>query len=284
MTDTTDQFIDGVQADAYIPSKKIGFLSHEKETFEFIGPDRNPVSIKTVEQCIYWANIIAETCPNYKAARIPLNLGLNISAWEELLSDYPDKHLLQYLKFGFPLSITNPQALSNQTTNNHHSATQFPKAVKEYIQQEKAHEALIGPAKDIQCPHIHCSPLLTRPKDTDKRRIILNLSYPRGQSVNDMVDRNKFDNRKFTLKFPSIDDVVNDAKDTIDPLIFKIDIARAFRNLRVYPIDVLKFGIRWYDALYVDGGVAFGWAHGSASFQMVADAIVHFMSKSGCQV
>ena len=70
----------------------------------------------------------------------------------------------------------------------------------------------------------------------------------------------------------------------LTPLIFKIDIARAFRNLRVDPIDVIKFGIRWDDALYVDGDVAFGWTHGSASFQMVADAIVHFLSKSGCQV
>ena len=131
-------------------------------------------------------------------AHIPLNSGLNIPAWEELLMDYPDKHLLEYLKFGFPLSITNSQ-LHNQSIVNHHSALQFPEAAEKYIQQEKAHGALLGPAKDIQCPHIHCSPLLTRPKDTRKRRIILNLSYHKGQSVNDIVDKNKFDSREFTL-------------------------------------------------------------------------------------
>ena len=249
------------------------------------GPDRNPITIKTIEECICWARVIGSTgCPNYKLARIPLNSGLNIPAWEELLMDYPDKHLIEYLKFGIPLSITNSQAIHNQSIVNHHSAIQFPEAVKEYIQQEKAHGTLLGPAKDIQCPHIHCSPLLTRPKDISKRKIILNLSYPKGQSVNDIVDKNKFDNRKFTLKFLSIDDVVRDANAIDDPLIFKIDVARAFRNLRVDPVDSLKLGIRWNDALYVDGGITFGWTHGSAAFLMANDAIVYIMSKAGCQV
>ena len=67
-----------------------------------------------------------------------------------------------------------------------------------------------------------------------------------------------------------------------DPLIFKIDVARAFRNLRVDPVDALKFGLSWHDALYIDTGVAFGWTHGSAAFQMMADATSHVMVSSGC--
>ena len=270
--------------DAYIPSKRLGFLSHHPRKFEFTGLDRNPITIKTIEECIRWARVIRSTgCPNYKLARIPLNSRLNIPAWEELLMDYPDKHLIEYLKFGFPLSITNSQAIHNQSIVNHHSALQFSEAVEEYIQREKAHGTLLGPAKDIQCPYIHCSPLLTRHKDISKRRIILNLSYPKGQSVNDIVYKNKFDNRKFTLKFPSINDVVRDANTIDDTLIFKIDVAKAFLNLRVDPVDSLKLGIRWNDALYVDGGIAFGWTHGSVAF-LADDAIVYIMSKAGCQV
>ena len=38
----------------------------------------------------------------------------------------------------------------------------------------------------------------------------------------------------------------------------KIDIARAFRNLRVDPVGALKFGLSWHGNLYVDAGVMFG--------------------------
>ena len=78
--------------------------------------------------------------------------------------------------------------------------------------------------------------------------------------------------------------MVGDANAIDDPLIFQIDVAMAFQNLRVDPVDALKLGIRWNDALYINGGVGFGWTHGSAAFHMVADAIVYIMSKAGCQV
>ena len=61
-------------------------------------------------------------------------------------------------------------------------------------------------------------------------------------------------------------------------------MATASPNLIFDPVDALKFGIRWNDALYVDGGVTFGWMHGSVSFQMVANAVVYIMFKAGCQV
>ena len=140
----------------------------------------------------------------------------------------------------------------------------------------------MGPSIHINSPHYHCSPLLTRPKDINDRRVILNLSYPKGQSLNDHVDKLNFDGRSFTLKFPSVDDVVGHILQIEDPLIFKIDMARAFRNVRVDPVDALKFGLSWRDALYIDGGVVFGWTHGSAAFQMVANAISFIMSSSEC--
>ena len=83
--------------------------------------------------------------------------------------------------------------------------------------------------------------LLSRPKDNDKKRIILNLSHPYGNSVNDNVPRDKFDGHIFTLKFPSVDDIVNkivSLKDQ-DPVLYKIDVARTFRNIRVDSVDTV---------------------------------------------
>ena len=235
--------------------------------------------INSVERCIEIANIIRDTgVPNYKVARIPIISNLNVEAWEKELCDYPDKHLLQYIKFGFPLSISHPNLLTNTKVANHHSALQYPEAIDKYIAKEQSYGTISGPSIHINSPHYHCSPLLTRPKDINDRRVILNLSYPKGQSLNDHVDKLNFNGRSFTLKFPSVDDVVGRILQIEDPLIFKLDMARAFRNLRVDPVDALKFGLSWRDTLYVDGGVVFGWTHWSAAFQMVADAISFIMA------
>ena len=131
----------------------------------------------------------------------------------------------------------------------------------------------------------HCSPLLTRPKDVDKRRIILNLSHPYGQSVNDHVDKDKFDSATFSLKFPSIVNITQDIIDSKgDVVLFKVDVAHAFRNLRVDPADTLKLGIRWVDAFYVDLAITFGWMHGSGSFHILSDASAHIMAKKGVKL
>ena len=187
--------------DPNFPNKVRGFMNHSSADCTFIGPDRPPVHIDTVDKCIQIADIIRQTgVPNYQAARFPLSLGLNIEAWEHLLKDNPDKFLIQYLKFGFPLSICNHDNLKISKVTNHHSAIQYPRAVQDYISKELKHGALLGPVNHIHSPHLHCSPLLTRPKDEDKRRIILNLSHPQGESLNDNVDKANFDNRPFSLK------------------------------------------------------------------------------------
>ena len=60
----------------------------------------------------------------------------------------------------------------------------------------------------MSSPHcFHCSPSLTKLNDGDKCRVILNLSYHKGNSLNDFVDKQHFDHNKFTLKFPTIDGI-----------------------------------------------------------------------------
>ena len=206
----------------------------------FTGPDRDLTSIQSVQQYLHIADIIRNTgLPNYRQARIPIKSGLNLEAWEYRLRQYPDKFLFQYLKFGFPLSISRPELLHNLQVKNYPSALAYPSAVQQYLQKEINLGAMLGPVDNIDNRYYHCSPLLTRPKDGDKRRVILNFSYPYGSSVNDQVNKFEFDGRRFTLKFPSVDDIVEDILNTDDPVIFKVDVARAFRNLRVDPVDAV---------------------------------------------
>ena len=106
------------------------------------------------------------------------------------------------------MSLTNPHELNNTKVTNHFSACQCPCQVQEYIEKEIKLGALLGPIKEIDHEQFHCSPLLTRPKDSNKRRVILNLSYPYDCSVKSHVDKNNFDESPFILKFPMVDHIV----------------------------------------------------------------------------
>ena len=61
--------------------------------------------------------------------------------------------------------------------------------------------------------------------------------------------------------------------------LIKIEMARAFRNLRVNPADALNFGIEWQGYMYLESAVMFGWTHGSAAYQLLSDAF--FMKQQG---
>ena len=157
---------------------------------------------------------------------------MNIEAWDKYLHDYPNRKLLQYIKFCCPLSLSKPFDLHNVDVSNHASAIQFSSAVSQYISKESALGAILGQVDSIDHSQYHYSPILTRPKDNDIRRVILYLSHPKGTSANDNVIRDQFHGAPFDLKFSNIDNILDE--------ILKVDIARAFNNLRVNRADGLK--------------------------------------------
>ena len=276
--------------DVNYPDKVRGYIALESTSFQFIGPDRASINTDCSDHYLNVARTIKQSgLPNYKQVRIPLNSGLCIDSWKEYLRQYKDQKLVQYLQFGYPLSISHPELLSNQSVTNHFSALQYREAVSLFLAKERSHGAILGPIENFDQhssnKFVHCSPILTRPKGPNKRRVILDLSYPKGLALNDQVDRSRFDGDQFLLKFPSIDDIVQEIcshKD--DVVISKIDVARAFRNLRVDPADALKLGITWENDVYIDVAVAFGWVHGSTAFQRVSDAVTYIMAQDGIKL
>ena len=96
--------------------------------------------------------------------------------------------------------------------------------------------------RDPQHAFIHCSPFLTRRKDINKSKIILETSFPHVLSLNEQVDKDFLDNLKFLLKFPSVDDIVEEIYKQ-DASLPKFDVARGFRHICVDPVDALKLDI-----------------------------------------
>ena len=92
--------------------------------------------ISTVQEGLNIAKIVRDIgVPNYKQARFPLKSGL-ISDEKKDLCNYPDKQLLQYLSFGFPLSFTNPGSLTNVDITKHYLDLQHPQALDDYLAKE----------------------------------------------------------------------------------------------------------------------------------------------------
>ena len=65
--------------------------------------------------------------------------------------------------------------------------------------------------------------------------------------------------------------------------IYKIDITRALRHIKVDPLDYNLLGLQWC-GIYVDTCVPFGSRHGSQIFQCVSDAVHYMMRHMGHSV
>ena len=215
--------------------------------------------------------------PNYASARIQVPTELNIANWRKLCGNYRDQLLLDYLEFGFPLCVHRDQFQFNSLVENHPSAVNFPSDVDTYFHKELAHKAIVGPYDNFPFP-VHYSPMLSRPKPDDTRRVIVNLSYPYGASLNDCICDTTYDNVHFKLRYPAVQDIVNEIEALhSDVLLSKIDISRAFRNLRIDPKDFDLLGLKWRDASYLDISVPMGLKTGSALCQRVTDVLRHVM-------
>ena len=132
------------------PDKDRGFLSLQETKFEFISLDRDFCEYNTIDQVMNIADIIKATgLPNYKQARFPIKSNLNLPAWGKYLIDYLDQRIIQYLKFGFPLSLTDPDSIHDMVISNHFSALLHHKAIEQYLDKEKAYGAILGPFTEV---------------------------------------------------------------------------------------------------------------------------------------
>ena len=149
--------------------------------------------------------------PNFLKVRIPVNTNLNIKNWRSYLQNYWDQQLPNLLEYGFPLDFDRSCHLQ-RVESNHKSADIHVEHVKNYIQEELSHSAIIGPFEDLPFP-FHISPLMTRDKqDSVKKRTIMDLSWPKGQSVNDGVSKEKYLGIAYTLHYPSVDNITADLR------------------------------------------------------------------------
>ena len=127
------------------------------------------------------------------------------------------------------------------------------------------------------------SPLSTREKcNSEDRRIILDLSFPLGSSVNDWMPKDSYLGAPIHLRYPTVDDLVKRVH-ALGPLclIFKRDMARAFFQLPLDPFDYGLFCFGWEGMYFFSLVLVVGHRVAPYTCQRVTSAISYMHTHKG---
>ena len=232
---------------------------------------------------ILYDQIRNHALPNYMGAKITVPSSLKLESWEARLQDYHDKELCLYLRYGWPSSFTGSRA-PRATLTNHLSGAKYPHHVENFIQKEISLGGMIGPFSSPPFqPWTQVSPLLTRPKkDSGERRVIVDLSYPEGWGVNAGILPRFFQGEQRDYTLPTIGDLLTKVQlEGRGCYLWKADLSRAYRQLRLDPLDLPLLGIHHNGQYYLDVCPSFGARFSGSACQRTTNAVVYMMSQRG---
>ena len=202
---------------------------------------------------------------NYLQSQFTVDSQLKPEVWDKLLQGYWDRQLPLLIRFGFSLDFDQRTSLVSHL-DNHSSAKAYPDNINAYLQEEITHKAILGPYTQPRLAGLHRSPFMTRDKlDSPHRRVIIDLSFPHGNSVNSGIARDTYLDTPFILKLPTIDNITNEIKSLGRGCkLYKAYISRAFRHVKLDPRDYDLLGLH-HNNWFLDTCLPFGYRHGSTA-------------------
>lgn len=144
-------------------------------------------------------------------------------------------------------------------------------ALLKKLEEEVSLGRIIGPFRDRPIPDLFVSPLSLIPKpNSDKWRLIFNLSHPPGASVNDNI----LDEKK-TVQYCSVHDVGQRlaSKYGSSAWLAKIDLADAYRIVPIRREDWKFLGICVNGQYYIDRMLPMGASSSCQLFQRISDGL-----------
>lgn len=198
-------------------------------------------------------HIRLEKCEHREQLNLPLSAlivhtPLNGKMWSALLMEHPDKKFVEYIlngfSHGFRIGFNRDSVLNlHSAKRNMQSASDHSQVIDEYLRNECATQRIAGPYPISQVPEVHISRFGVIPKKSQpgKWRLIVDLSHPKGGSVNDGIDPTLC-----SLTYTSVDEAANTIKELgRDAQLAKLDIQSAYRIVPVHPADRWLLGMEW---------------------------------------
>lgn len=194
--------------------------------------------------------------------------------WQTGLSQHPDRAFTDYvvsgIRDGFRVGFDYAGRQCKRAAQNMASTREHPQVVSEYLAGECAEGRILGPFPQMGLPHLQVNRFGVIPKSTPgKWRLILDLSFPEGHSVNDGIAESVC-----SLSYISVDDAAQAVlKLGRGAQLAKVDIRNAYRVVPIHPEDRWLLGMQWEGALFVDTALPFGLRSTPKIFTAVADAV-----------
>ena len=151
------------------------------------------------------------------------------------------------------------------------SAEQHPEVIDRYLEAELTAGRILGPFSpgSILIGQINRLGVVPKGHTPGKWRLITDLSFPEGASVNDGID-----SCFCSIHYTSVDETAKAAQSLgAGTLMAKLDVQAAYRLVPVHPDDHSLMGFQWRGALYIDGMLPFGLCSAPIIFTAVADAL-----------
>ena len=142
---------------------------------------------------------------------------------------------------------------------------------------------MIGPFHKAVLHDTCYSPLNSVPKkDSQERRLILDLSMPQGNAINDGIDKDYCLGTYEKLSLPSVDNLVERIVE-LGPgcLLFKVDLSRAYRQILNCPGEVHFLGYIFNGEFYYDISLSMGSKASAKACQLVTTAVVFIFTNYG---
>ena len=175
--------------------------------------------------------------------------------------------------------------LPTSTFKNHGSAMAEPDVIQSYLDKDCGLGATCGrfPANPL-CTKLIISPLQIAHSRSGKSRVVVDLSFPSGFSVNDGIPKDSYLDETLGLRLPGTDALVAIILQK-DPgyLLFKKDLSRAYRQLRIDPRDVHLLGVQHQDFMYFDVVPPFNLRSAAMMCQRTTSAVSHMFGNLGYQ-
>jgi len=202
---------------------------------------------------------------------------LQCEAWAAELRAHPDQEYAQFIvkgiEHGFRIGFDYQNCHCVSAKSNMLSASQHPQPIETYISKELAAGRIIGPLPaSVEGVHVSRFGIIPKPHQPGKWRLITDLSFPNGSSINDGIDP-----QLCSLSYTSIDDAVRTIMRLGPGTVAKFDLESAYRMVPVYPQDCLLLGMVWKGPRYVDGALPFGLRSAPKLFTALAEALLWIM-------
>ena len=223
------------------------------------------------------------TCAQKRGHAATVQSPLDLEFWSRELADHPDRdlvdRLLSQIRDGISIGYQGNEFA--HSSDNWPSAYKYSDSVRSNILSNAAKGRLDGPFDTPPHPYFRISPLGAFPKKrSSKIRVIHDLSWPPGQSINECI--NKHD---YTFSCSTIADAVSRCRKYKTPYMVKADITDAYMHCMIRPDERHLLGFAWDNGqkreYWQYAVLPFGMSSSPKLFNDYANALNYIMVKNG---